>query len=90
MNLKCESGGKSPNLSELVDPFVDLGNSFCDGAVVSAHIQTQQVVMDQTQHHQAGELRRRGRDVAGALARSVVQVVHVVQAGAVVRVRLGL
>ncbi|PWA17976.1 hypothetical protein CCH79_00003985 [Gambusia affinis] len=44
---------------------------------------TQQVVMDQTQHHQAGELRRRGRDVAGALARSVVQVVHVVQAGAV-------
>lgn len=75
---------------ELADALVGGEYGLVEDAVVAAHVQAEQVVVDQPQGHVTGHLGRQGRDLRCALAGLVVQVVLGVQVGAVVGVGLGL
>lgn len=61
-----------------------------DDAAVAAHVQPQQVVVDQSQRHLSGELGSQHRHIRSVVVGLVVEVVHVVHVGAVVRVGHGL
>lgn len=59
-------------------------------AAVLAHIQVENVVVDESQSHLASELCRQRCDLTGAMVSLVIEVIFAVQFGAVVSVGLGL
>lgn len=66
------------DLYELVDAFVDCGHRLADKAAVPAHIQLEQVVVDQSHCHVSSELRRCRRHFTGVMVGLVIEVIHVV------------
>lgn len=78
------------DLFELADSSVDPPHGTGDDAAVTTHVQVEQAVVDQSQSHLSGELRRHGRHLTGVMVGLVVEVIHAVQVGAVVSVSLNL
>lgn len=78
------------DLSKLADAFVDPAHNRVEDFAVSNHVQSEQVVVGQSQSHLASELGRHRRHFTGFMAGLVVEVILAVQAGAVVSVGLSL
>lgn len=96
-NIKMTKTGPSKSMKrcetdlwELVDAFVDLDHSLGEDAAVPAHIQAEQVVVDQSQSHLTRELCRHRRHFTGVMVGFVIEVILAVQVGAVVSVGLSL
>lgn len=83
-------GTNKTDLRELADAFVDLAHSLGEDAAVLTHVQFEQVVVDQSQSHLPGELGRHRRQFTSLMVGFVVEVILVVQDGAVVSVGLSL
>lgn len=83
-------GATLTHLGELEEAFVHAKYSLLDKGAVATCVQSQQVVVNQAQGHLGSQLGRRRSHLAGLLASLVVQVILVVQVGAVVDIRISL